>query len=217
MTRTLNTLVLLAIIILVAGEVALAQQDDVVRITISPLKPGIYQVRVAARDDRRGILGSAMEWIIVPDLSSRQLSLSSLILGLGSVTNRNEEAGQIQWSVDKRFALNSQFEFMTFIYNSSPNNLTAQVQVYKDGQSVLSVPVKNIEAAQEDPRRVPFKAKINLAGLQAGRYIVEVTVEDRTSNKRASQQTPFYVRAGLVRNESKVCSRVRLGGEPSCE
>ena len=159
----------------------------------SPLKPGIYQVRVAARDDRSAILGSAMEWIVVPDLSSRQLSLSSLIVGLGSVTNRNADAGQIQWSVDKKFALNSQFEFMTFIYNSTPNNLTAQVHVYKDGKSVLSVTAKNIEAAQEDPRRIPFKAKINLAGLQTGRYILEVTVQDRTANKTASQQSVFYI------------------------
>ncbi len=158
----------------------------------SPLKPGIYQVRVAARDDRSGILGSAMEWIVIPDLTRNQLSLSSLIVGLGSVTNRNAEAGQIQWSVDKKFALNSQFEFMTFIYNSS-NNSTVQVHVYKDGKSVLSIPAKNIEAAPEDPRRIPFKAKINLAGLHTGRYILEVNVQDRTANKTASQQSAFYI------------------------
>lgn len=159
----------------------------------SPLKPGIYQARVAARDDRSAIIGSAMEWIVIPELSKRQLSLSSLILGLGSVKHTSADGEQIQWSVDKKFAPNSQFEFMTFIYNSSPNNLTAQVHVYKDGKSVLSVPAKNIEPASEDPQRIPFKAKINLAGLQSGRYILEVTVEDRTSNKRASQQTPFYI------------------------
>jgi VWFA-related protein len=159
----------------------------------SPLKPGIYQVRVAVRDARSGILGSAMEWIVVPDLSSRQLSLSSLILGLESVTNKNAEAGQIQWSVDKRFAQNSQFEFMTFIYNGAPNNLTAQIQVYKDGRSVLSVPVAAITADKDDPQRIPFKARINLAGLQAGRYLLEVTVQDRNSQKSASQQTSFSI------------------------
>lgn len=158
----------------------------------SPLKPGIYQVRVAARDDRSGTVGSAHEWIVIPDLSTRQLSLSSLILGLGSVTHRNAEAGQIQWSVDKRFAKNSQFEFMTFIYNGS-NNLAAQVQVYKDGKSVLIVPTKNIEIAKEDPHRTPFKTRIDLAGLQPGRYTLEVNVEDRASQKRASQQTTFYI------------------------
>ena len=159
----------------------------------SPLKPGIYQVRVAARDARSGILGSAMEWIVVPDLSSRQLSLSSLILGLESVTQKNAEAGQIQWSVDKRFAQNSQFEFMTFIYNGAPNNLTAQIQVYKDGRPVLSIPVKTITADKDDPQRIPFKVRINLAGLQAGRYLLEVTVQDRNSQKSASQQTSFSI------------------------
>jgi hypothetical protein len=82
---------------------------------------------------------------------------------------------------------------MTFIYNSSPKNLTAQVRVYKDGKSMLSVAAKNIEAAPEDPQRIPFKAKINLAGLNTGRYILEVTVEDGTSGKTASQQTAFYI------------------------
>ena len=158
----------------------------------SPLTPGIYQVRVAARDNRSAIVGSAMEFVVIPDLLKRQLSLSSLILGLESVTQKTADAGQIQWSVDKRFPLDSQFEFMTFIYNGA-NNLTARVQVYKDGRSVLSVPARTIEPGQEDPRRIPFKARINLAGLQAGRYILEVTVEDPTSHKRASQQTAFYI------------------------
>src|SRR5215212_5211701 len=43
----------------------------------SPLAPGLYQVRVAARDDKTGRVGSAVEWIEIPDLSARKLSLSS--------------------------------------------------------------------------------------------------------------------------------------------
>jgi VWFA-related protein len=163
----------------------------------SPLKPGIYQVRVAARDDHSGILGSAMQWIVIPDLSRRQLSLSSLIVGIENVTNKTAEAGGIQWSVDKRFVQNSHFKFMTFIYNSAQpvsKNLAARVQVYKDGQAVISTPFKTVVADREgDPKRVPFISEINLAELQAGRYILDVTVEDRTSQKTASQHTAFYV------------------------
>ncbi len=159
----------------------------------SPLKPGIYQVRVAARDDRSGILGSAMEWIVIPDLSMRQLTLSSLIVGLESVPNRSAGGGQIQWSVDRIFAENSQLDFMTFIYNGS-NNLAAQVQVYKDGRSVVSIPSKTVEVdKQTDLQRIPFKAKVNLTGLPAGRYVLEVTVQDRKTQKNASQRIPFYI------------------------
>ncbi|HEY5883170.1 MAG TPA: hypothetical protein VIT88_00700, partial [Pyrinomonadaceae bacterium] len=54
----------------------------------SPLKPGIYQVRVAARDAGSGVVGSASQWIVLPDLSTRELSLSSLILGLEDVSGK---------------------------------------------------------------------------------------------------------------------------------
>ena len=155
----------------------------------SPLKPGIYQVRVAARDDRSGILGSAMQWIVIPDLSTRWLSLSSLILGLENV----EDAGSIQWSVDKRFARNSRLSFMTFIYNGS-DNLAAQVQVYRDDRALISTPFKTVASdKQGDAARVPFNADINLAGLQPGRYVLEVIVTDRSSQKTASQRADFYV------------------------
>jgi hypothetical protein len=165
----------------------------------SPLKPGIYQVRVVARDDRTDVLGSVMQWIVIPDLSTRQLSLSSLIVGLESVTNKSEEAGQVQWSVDKKFAHGSQLRFMTFIYNAAQPvgasiDLAAQVQVYRDGQTIISTPLKKVAAGTETaPARVPFTGEINLGTLQAGRYVLQVTVEDRAAQKTVSQQTAFYV------------------------
>ena len=163
----------------------------------APVKPGIYQVRVAARDDVSGILGSAMQWIVIPDLSSHQLALSSLILGLESVRNKAAPDGRMQWSVDKRFAHNSHFRLMTFIYNgrqASSNSLTGQVQVYKDGLLVLSTPFQRVKVdGQTDLDRIPFNADINIAGLTTGRYIVEVNVKDGASQKIAAQQTAFYI------------------------
>ena len=99
--------------------------------------------------------------------------------------------------MDKTFAPNSQLEFITFIYNSvaTANNLRAQVQVYKDGRALISTPFKTVEVdRQADPQRIPFKAKVNLAGLQAGRYTLEVTAEDRSAQKSASQRIVFYIR-----------------------
>ena len=162
----------------------------------SPLKPGIYQVRVAARDDRSGVVGSAMEWIVIPDLSTRQIFLSSLILGLENVTNKDAQRDAIQWSVNKKFAQNSRLSFMTFIYNAPgvSNNLAARVQVYRDGQAVVSTPFKTVVVdKQADPQRLPFNSEIDLAGLPPGRYILEVTIEDRTTQKTASQHTRFYI------------------------
>jgi len=164
----------------------------------APLKPGIYQVRVAARDAHSGIMGSASEWIMIPDLSMRQLSLSSLILGLQTVSGKGAETGQMQWSVDKRFAHGPHLRFMTFIYNAAraaaATNLAAQIQVYKDGQAVISSPFKKVPSGSDvDQARVPFTEGINLGALQSGQYVLQVTVEDRTAHKTVSQQTAFYV------------------------
>ncbi len=161
----------------------------------APLKPGIYQVRVAARDERSGILGTASQWVVVPDLSTRQLALSSLILGLEGVGEQSAQGAHVQWSVDKRFARGSRLRFMTFVYNAAaPANLAARVQVFKDGREVSAAPPQKILAdAQTDPARVPYTTEINLAALQPGRYTLQVTVEDRAANRTASQQTAFYV------------------------
>ncbi|HEX8174818.1 MAG TPA: VWA domain-containing protein [Pyrinomonadaceae bacterium] len=165
----------------------------------TPLKPGLYQVRAAVRDDRSGIVGSNMQWIMIPDLSKRELSLSSLILGIESLKGGSTETEQVQWSVDKKFAHGSHLRFMTFIYNAASvggaqPGLYAQVQVYRDGKAIVSTPFKAVVMdAGVDPARIPFTADINLGSLQAGRYVLRVTVEDRAARKTISQQTPFDV------------------------
>lgn len=161
----------------------------------APLKPGLYQVRVAARDERSGILGSAAQWVSIPDLSTRRLSLSSLIVGLEGVGEEGAGAGHVQWSVDRRFARGSRLGFMAFVYNAgAPVNLAASVRVYREGREVAAVPPRKVSTdAQTDAARVPFTAEISLRDLQPGRYTLHVTIEDRAANRTATQQTAFYV------------------------
>jgi VWFA-related protein len=160
------------------------------------LKPGLYQVRVAARDERSGLLGTASQWVVIPDLSTSRLSLSSLMVGLEDVGERGAEGARVQWSVDKRFARGSRLRFMTFVYNAgAPANLSARVQVFKDGREVFATPFQKVATdAQTDPARVPYTSEINLGALQPGRHTLQVTVEDRAANRTASQQTAFYIR-----------------------
>ncbi|MFZ0748698.1 MAG: hypothetical protein WAM70_05005, partial [Pyrinomonadaceae bacterium] len=165
----------------------------------APLKPGIYQVRVAARDDASGLVGSTMQWIVIPDLASRQLSMSSLVVGLESVGTNSVSAERIQWSVDRKFAALSHLRFITFVYNAaqaSPRvtNLAARVQVYRDSRPVLSLPIAKLSPPTDsDPARVPFVSEIDLTRLPPGAYVLEVTIEDLVAHKSISQQTTFYV------------------------
>ena len=83
----------------------------------TPLKPGMYQVRVAVRDEKSGSIGSANRWIVIPDLSTRELSLSSVFIGLENV-GRSRDEDRMQWSVDRKFQSGGGFRFLAFIYNA---------------------------------------------------------------------------------------------------
>ena len=90
-----------------------------------PLKSGIYQIRVAARDENSGRVGSAMQWIEIPDLSSEQLTLSSLMIGgqfIGSTQTQATGSApqqQVQFSVDRRFRRDRIYELPGFHFNAA--------------------------------------------------------------------------------------------------
>jgi VWFA-related protein len=168
----------------------------------SPLKPGIYQVRVAARDDKTGRVGSAQQWIEIPDLSTKHLALSSLLIGgqvIGSAEKRAEE--QIQFSVDRHFSHASHLSFWVFIYNAQRNgggtgtpDVTAQVQVFRDGQVVVNMPQRKLSTAgMADLARIPYGGDFALASLPSGRYLLQVTITDHVANTSATQRASFDV------------------------
>jgi VWFA-related protein len=101
------------------------------------MKPGLYQVRIAAADVKTGVIGSAYEWIEIPDLQTKTLALSSLIVGerTDEITDppdpstneaaKPSELRQVNLNVDHRFARSSSLRFLTFIYNAMTNSAAA--------------------------------------------------------------------------------------------
>lgn len=161
-----------------------------------PLAPGLYQVRVATRDINSGRVGSAQQWVEVPNLALKHLSLSSLLLGLQNVGSAND---QVQFSVDHRFARNAHLGFMAFIYNAtlgpdgrSPN-LSFQARLLRMGQSVIDTRRQKVSVASQDQARIVCNGDIPLNTVPPGRYTLELTVTDELSKMSTSQQTRITV------------------------
>jgi VWFA-related protein len=167
------------------------------------LAPGLYQVRVAARDSKSGRTGSAMQWIEIPDITSHRLSLSSLLLG--EVPKRSEKGNPaaiatLSMSIDHRFAPTSKLRFLTFIYNAAHGtgdadpDLALQMQILRDDQPVVTIPLRKVatEGAQ-DPARLSYAAEIPLDGMLPGRYVLQVTIIDRIAKTSATQHTNFEI------------------------
>jgi len=162
------------------------------------LAPGIYQVRVAARDEKSGHVGSAMQWIVIPNLATHQLMTSSVLLGGQVLENKSttDATAQVQLSVDHRFARSSHLGYWIFIYNARRDgagapSLTVQSQVLRGGQVILSAPQRKLNSGSPDPDRIPFGEELSLKTLSPGKYDLRVMITDSIAGTSVTQSIDF--------------------------
>ncbi|HZI88324.1 MAG TPA: VWA domain-containing protein [Pyrinomonadaceae bacterium] len=154
------------------------------------LPPGLYQVRVAARDAQSGKLGSSFQWIEIPKFEPGKLSLSSILLA--EITGKAGEVPALD--VNRRFARTSSLLIQMFIYNARPAangspDVAVTLQVLQDGKQVIAAPSQPISTTGvTDLTRLQYGAEIPLSGFPPGRYALKLTVEDRGGKTTASQQ-----------------------------
>jgi VWFA-related protein len=174
----------------------------------TPLPPGLYQVRAAVRDQKSSKVGSASQWIEIPNLASHRLTLSSLLVGAQVIdpqkkadASGQQTVPQVQFSVDKRFKQSSHLSFWVFIYNAlngtganTTPDVTAQVQMFSNGQAIVKTPVRKLNTAgMTDLQRIPYGGDFPLASLPPGRYELNVTITDQLAKASATQQVSFLV------------------------
>jgi VWFA-related protein len=170
-----------------------------------PLAPGLYQVRIATRDSKSGQVGSAQQWIEIPDLALHRLSLSSLLLGLQNVQERgatNGAAGnpQVQFSTDHHFAGNSRLSLLIFLYNAargqggkSTPDVMIQARLLRGGQVLRTMPMRSVSLETQDLARLPFGGEIPLESLPSGQYVIEIIATDQIAKTSASQRARITV------------------------
>lgn len=173
-----------------------------------PLKlpPGLYQVRVAARDAKSGRIGSAHAWFDIPDLTKKQLTMSSVLLGerrpQSTLTNVSNPGtiNPVALSASHRFRRESTLRFLIFAYNAALSpadqkpDVAIQVQVVRDDQPVITTALRKIATDENtDVVRLPYAAEIPLGGLQPGRYQLQISLIDRLSKQSTTRQTHFDV------------------------
>ncbi|HEX7315939.1 MAG TPA: VWA domain-containing protein [Pyrinomonadaceae bacterium] len=176
------------------------EQPGVIYNHRAPLAPGLYQVKAAARDTRGGQLGSAVQWIEIPDLSKKQLMLSSLHLGARQVGGGADgSAPQIQFSVDRRFSRSTKVDFLGFVYNAAQAggkvDLSVTLRVLRENKAVVSSPARKLAPeAGADLARIPVTGAISLGQLPAGHYELEVGITDNTARTSAVERIVFEIK-----------------------
>jgi hypothetical protein len=169
------------------------------------LPPGLYQVRVAARDDKSGRIGSAHAWLEIPDLAKKKLTMSTLLLGertQAMMKNVSDPGGAnpVALSASHRFDRQSTLRFLIFAYNTTVSpadqkpDVAVQVQVIRDNQPVITTALRKVTTeGVNDLTRLPYAAEIPLSELLPGRYLLQVSLIDRVSKQSTTRQTHFDV------------------------
>jgi VWFA-related protein len=156
-----------------------------------PLPPGLYQLRVAARERSTGRTGSQSQWVEIPEAAPGRLALSSVFVGevrAGAGTR----AQRVSVSVSRRFARGSRLRFQTFVYGAAGAHVTVRARVLRGGVEVLTAPAAAAAAPGADVSRAAYSGELDLSGLAPGRYVLEVTAEG-TAASAASQRADFVL------------------------
>lgn len=185
-------------------------------------KPGAFQLRIAVRDAATARVGSANQFIAVPDLGKNRLTLSGLYVAGnrtqqstnashdsatahaagGDATNELAELDAQAGPAVRRFRRGMVIDYGCEAYNARVDSntgrpqLTMQVRLFRENQQVFASPSLNV-TGQPAAKRVVAMGHLQLGqNLTTGDYILQVIVTDVAGKNKprvASQWIPIEV------------------------
>jgi VWFA-related protein len=179
-------------------------------------KPGAYQLRVAIRDAQAEKVGSANQFIEVPNLKKARLTVSGIVLEnltlrqwdklmknapVSNSTTEKADADQTNPMTDtslRRFKHGTVLRYGSEIYNArvegaQKSRLTTQVRIFRDSKIIFNgKPIALDPVGQTDLQRIKFVGAINLGTeMQAGDYVLQIVVTDNLAKERQKISTQF--------------------------
>ena len=149
-------------------------------------RPGSYQVRIAARDRSSSKIGSAGQFVEVPDLNKKRLAVSGIVLGTMAGSSASDVVKIIDRPGARTFDLNTDLHFAFVTYNAtSTSNLVMQAKLFRDEKVVYSGPETPINVGnQTDPSRLLVNGSLRLSpDLELGNYYLQVVITDKAKSK----------------------------------
>ncbi len=165
------------------------------------LKPGRYQVRLAARDEATGLLGSAWQWIEIPEIAPGRFTLSSLFLlqeGQAPAAASAPDAPDLRNAqAVRRYHRSESLYAQIYAYNPKKDadgatKLFAQAEILKNGETLGKAAPEPMESsAAQAP--LPHTSRIRLQRFEPGDYELRMTVSDENANAIATRRVAFTV------------------------
>jgi len=180
-------------------------------------KAGGFQLRVAVRDAATERVGSASQFIEVPNLSKNRLTLSGLYLA-GSDHHRQQGSapravpaaanseGETSVELDprtgpavRRFRSGALVDYGYDVYNAQLDNTThraqlqSQVRLFRDNQQVFAGRATNISGQANSKRLTAFGRLQLIQNLPPGEYLLQVLVTDTLAAKEKQRLATQWI------------------------
>jgi len=173
-------------------------------------KAGAYQMRVAIHDRGSGKVGSANQFVEVPDLKKDRLSLSGVVLeNISAEEWSSREKGQSPASSDplidtslRQFKRGTVLNYGLTAYNpkagsADGGNLEYQLRMFRDGVIIFEGNPQKARSSKADARSVDIAGSLVLGtAMVPGDYVMQIIVTDslaKEKNRNAQQFVQFEV------------------------
>ena len=151
------------------------------------LPPGIYQIRLAVRDNASGAIGTTSRYIEIPDLSRGHLAASSLLIG--GVAPGQTKAGLPETTPNRAFSRKEDLRYGLVVYNpklkDGAPNVTSQVIISQNGKVLLKEQPKPMTTVGTKGQEVVRIGQFGLAHVAKGRFTLTVLVTDTLADKKS--------------------------------
>jgi VWFA-related protein len=177
-------------------------KTGIVYSTHLPVKrAGAYQMRLVLRDAASEKLGSATQFIEVPDVSKGRLTLSGIILTTDPVAPHPDGASDGTPAL-RIFKSGSGLIYAYQILNANTDRekktrLQVQIRLFRDGRPVYEGPITRLnDDGQQDPKHLAGSGRMQLTQVPPGDYVFQIVVTDALAKEKyrmATQAIDFEV------------------------
>jgi VWFA-related protein len=171
------------------------------------VRPGLLQARIAVREDRSGLLGSASQWVQVPDRGRQPLALSSIfVMSEGEATSgvtAPAARGSVSYdrprraAVSRRFPRGGHLDYLLEVYDRRKTGGTAnEVLVEKElrsGNVLLTKSPPNPLARDSPDGTRAEGGRLRLDVLPPGDYELRIVATDRAARATATRSLRFTI------------------------
>jgi VWFA-related protein len=173
-------------------------------------KPGGYQLRTVVRDAGNQKVGSAMQFIEVPDVKKNRLTMSGIVMGAALPKSGDQSSGappdraQVEGTPAVRiFRPGAVIQYAYKVLNATLDvdkqpQLASVLRLFKDGKLVYSDRGGAIaSAAVKNSKQLVIAGQVQLRQIAAGDYTMQLIVEDNLRHDKyrlAAQAIDFQIK-----------------------